>query len=173
VSRIYEALSGVIKGDKRIKIFAAIGICAILLIMLSEALPTTAQKAEKAENQIDYSDYVKSLESKTQEFISLISGAGRCKVMITLKNSSESVYAKNVEENASQGSNSLKNEYVLYDGQEGETPVLIKQYFPDVQGVAVVCDGADDVMVRENIINSISSLFNIPVNKISVSKYKG
>ena len=51
MNRIYEALSGVIKGDKRIKIFAAIGICAILLIMLSEALPTTAQKAEKAEKE--------------------------------------------------------------------------------------------------------------------------
>ncbi len=93
--------------------------------------------------------------------------------MITLKNSSESVFAKNTDENSSPGSNSLKNEYVLYDGENGEEPVLIKQYLPDVQGVAVVCDGADNSRVRESVINSISSLFNIPVTKISVSKYKG
>lgn len=171
MSKIYDAFSGVINGDKKIKIFAAIGIIAILLILLSEFIPTAAESKKKEET--DYAEYISSLENETQELLSSISGAGRCKVMITLKNSSESVYAKNIEENNNSGSISLKNEYVLYDGQEGETPVLIKQYFPDVQGVAVVCDGADNSAVRESIINTVSSLFSIPVNKISVSKYKG
>lgn len=173
MSKIYEVLGGVINGDKRIKLFAAIGIGAVILIMLSAFIPTAVQNKKPEKSQDDYSEYVDALESETQELLSSISGAGRCKVMITLKNSTESVYAKNIEENNSSGSNSLKNEYVLYDGQEGETPVLIKQYYPDVQGVAIVCDGADNPAVRESIINTVSSLFSIPVNRISVSKYKG
>ena len=96
MSKIYDAFNGVINGDKKIKIFAAIGIIAILLILLSEFIPTATESKNKEET--DYAEYISSLENETQELLSSISGAGRCKVMITLKNSSESVYAKNTEE---------------------------------------------------------------------------
>ena len=92
--------------------------------------------------------------------------------MLTLKDTKESIYAKNSDEKNDESSYSKNYEYVLYDGQDGETPVLIKQYFPQIQGVVVVCDGADNTVVRENVINSVSSLFNIPTSRISVSKIK-
>ena len=36
----------------------------------------------------------------------------------------------------------------------------------------VVCDGGDDETVREAIINTVTSLFNISTNRVSVSKIK-
>lgn len=158
--------------DKKIKLFAALGIIGIVLILLSELVPSAESDKPKAQEDISYSEYISLLETETEQLISSIDGAGRCKVMITLKNSNESVYAKNTQENNSESSYSNSYEYVLYDGQNGESPVLIKQYFPSVQGVAVVCDGADNKAVRESIVNSIASLYNISVSKISVSKYK-
>ena len=172
IARALERFAG---QDKKIKIFTLIGIIGILLILLSELLPSSGSKPRStpADTDYNYSEYILSLEEQTEALISAIDGAGRCKVMITLKDTNESVYAKNSEENKSDSSYSKKYEYVLYDGQDGETPVLIKQYFPAVQGVAIVCDGADNKVVRESIINSVSSLYNISVSKISVSKYKG
>jgi stage III sporulation protein AG len=90
--------------------------------------------------------------------------------MLTLKDTNESVYAKNSQESSNDSSYSKEYEYVLYDGDDGETPVLIKQYFPQIQGVAVVCEGGDNTAVKERIINALSSLFNISTSKISVSK---
>ena len=161
-------------GDKRIRVFVLLGLVCILLILLSELLPqgTSVRKQVKNEDTL-YADYIATLEQRTENLISSIQGAGRCKVMITLRDTPESVYAQNAQENGGNGSFSENYEYVLYDGQDGETPVLIKQYYPAVQGVAVVCDGADSTVVRENIINSIASLYNLSVSKISVSKYKG
>lgn len=172
--KIKDKISAVMRSDKKVKIFAVIGIVGILLILLSEAVPQSG--AKRSDNQqiqeISYADYIASLEKDTQNIIGSINGVGKCRVMLTLKDTKESIYAKNSDEKNDESSYSKNYEYVLYDGQDGETPVLIKQYFPQIQGVVVVCDGADNTVVRENVINSVSSLFNIPTSRISVSKIK-
>lgn len=161
------------KGDKGIKILAVIGLVGILLIALSEALPAQKQSIKTNDNDIAlYTDYAESLEKETAEIISSIEGAGVCKVMLTLKNTNESIYAENNEEDVKEGSFSKKNEYVLYDEGNGDSPLLIQQKFPQVQGVAVVCSGGDNTVVRENIIKCISALYDIPSTRINVSKLK-
>ena len=108
--KIKELLTGVKErfdsSDKRIKIFAVIGVIGIALILLSEAVPEKTEKPASApsESSTSYSDYISALEEETQELISSIDGAGRCKVMITLKDTNESVFAKNSEENKTDGS---------------------------------------------------------------------
>lgn len=170
-AKIKELLLNFKKTDKKIKTALIIGIVGMLLLGLSEAAPRE-KKTESAETQ-SYSELCTELEERTERIISSIDGAGNCKVMITLKNSNESVYAKNSQENGSDGNYSRDSEYVLYDGENGESPVLIKEYYPEVRGVVVVCSGADNVAVRENVINCISALYGIPTTKISVIKFNG
>ncbi len=161
------------KGDKGVKILIIIGLIGILLIALSEAVPSQKQSSKSADNDLaSYSDYARSLEDETAEIISSIEGAGVCRVMLTLKNTNESIYAENNEEDVNEGSFSKKSEYVLYDASSGDSPLLIQQKFPQVQGVVVVCSGGDDTVVRENIINCISALYDIPSTRINVSKLK-
>ena len=169
-NKVNEIWLKIRKSDKKIKVFIALGLIGMLLILLSEALPE--QGVKKRTEEISYTEYISSLENETKLLVEAIDGAGECRVMLTLKNTRESVYAKNSEENKSDGSYSNSYEYVLYKGQEGETPVLIKEYFPQVMGVAVVCSGADNIAVKEAVINSLSSVFDIPSSKISVSKLK-
>ncbi len=160
-------------GDRRVKLIAAAAALGVLLILISEFIPQQSAKVKSVKDDGLYAEYIASLEERTQKLVSSIDGAGRCKVMITLKTDGESVFAKNFQENQSDSSYSKNDEYVFYEGESGKSPVRIKQYFPAVQGVAVVCDGADKTEVRESIINSISSLYGVSVSKISVSKYKG
>lgn len=122
---------------------------------------------------VSYTDYIDELEDKTQNIISSIDGVGECEVMITLVSSNESVYAKNTDEKNDSSSISKSYEYVLYDSTNGDEPILIKEYFPSVQGVVVVCSGGDNNVVCERIISSVSSLYNLPSSRITVSKLKG
>ena len=169
ISEIFERIR---KSDKKMKLMIICAFIGIALIMLSEAMPFQSAKNNNADKDYSYDEYVSMLERKTENLIESINGAGECSVMLTLKNTRESVYAKNSEERRNDGSYSNSFEYVLYKGQDGETPVLVKQYFPQVMGVAVVCSGGDNVTVRENIISCLSSVFDIPTSKISVSKLK-
>lgn len=143
-------------------------VLGVALILLSELVPSGSTK--KADDSMDYQEYIVSLEEKTQDIISSIDGVGKCKVMITLCETDESFYASNIEENTDSGHISKKNEYVFYEDNNNDSPVLIKQAFPKVMGVAVVCQGGDNAFVKERVISAVSSLFGISSAKISVSK---
>ena len=174
VTKIKEKMKTFISGDsKKVKIVVAIGLVGMLLIMASEMLGSNG-KEQKKENttNFSYNDYTTQLEEKLTDVISSIQGVGECKVMITLENTAESVYATNNENKSDEKSSNKKDEYVFYESSQGETPVLIKEYLPKVQGVTVVCSGGDDITVKEKIIESVTSLFNISTNRVSVSKIK-
>lgn len=173
--KIKEYINKISNGDDRkIKILVAVGLIGIVLIFASEFLNNDVKQSDISSNsgEFDYEQYTASLEEKLEDVISSIDGVGRCKIMITLENSNESVYATDNELKSDENSVNQKDEYVLYETDNGETPVLIKEYLPQVQGVTVICDGGDNRQIQEKIINSVTALFNIPTSRVSVSKIK-
>lgn len=174
VNKIKEKINAFAANDKkRIKIIVAIGLIGMVLILASEMLSAeNKNKPDKAAAEFSYTEYTLELEDRLVSLISQIDGVGECRVMITLENSAESVYAKNYEGKSDDDSSNQKDEYVFYKASGDESPVLIKEYLPQVQGVTVVCSGGDDIEVQEKIIDSVTSLFNIPTNRVSVSKIK-
>ncbi len=160
-------------GDKKIKIIVAVGLIGMVLILASEMLPDTQSTDDTSDTAAaDYDEYTQNLENRLVSLIGEIDGVGECKVMITLENSAESVYATNNENKSDENSYDEKDEYVLYESSGDESPVLIKEYMPKVQGVTVVCSGGDDIVTKEKIIDSVTALFNLPANRVSVSKIK-
>lgn len=174
VSKIKETVKKAIVSDsKKIKIIVAVGLIGIVLIFASDLLSISQDKqTQSSDESISYEQYTDQLEDKLMQIISSIDGVGECQVMITLENTTESVYATDVEVKNDDTSTNQKDEYVIYDSENGETPVLIKEYLPKVQGVTVVCTGGENIAVKERIIESVTSLFNIPANRVSVSKIK-
>ncbi|MCC8074112.1 MAG: hypothetical protein LIO62_08320 [Clostridiales bacterium] len=164
----------ILKNDsKKVKIIVAVGLIGIVLIFFSDiGFSDSGTENSSDEQSINYSEYTDELEDKLTAIISEMSGVGECSVMITLENSTESVYATDSEEKTDDDSSDKKDSYVIYDSQNGEQPVLIKEYFPKVQGVSVVCSGGDDIAVKEKIIQTVTALFNISSNRVSVSKIK-
>jgi stage III sporulation protein AG len=43
---------------------------------------------------------------------------------------------------------------------------------PELEGVVIVCDGGDDVLVKKEITEAVSALFQIETHKIKVMKSK-
>lgn len=158
------------KKDSRKKIIIIAAALGILLILLSEInIPSDSSSAESVSTG-DYAEYVSNLNSELTEIISSIDGVGECNVMITLQNTKESVYAENSETSSDESSNSENNEYVIYNSENGDSPLLLKEEMPKVAGVAVVCTGGDNVLVQEKIINCVCALFNISSSRVSVAK---
>lgn len=154
--------------DKKTTVLFVLGIIGVLIIFLSEFVP--AHQAKKQSDEFNVYQYVNDLETETTDIISSIYGVGKCKVMITVKDTNEYVFAKNSEISSNDSNYSKNYEYVFYDGVNGDEPVLIKQYLPQIQGVAVVCEGAENSVIQSQIISAISSLYNISTSKISISR---
>lgn len=157
-----------LKKDKKAMIILIIGLTGMLLIMFSgTGNDDKKQKISDEESNI-YSEYELSL--KIEELIESIEGAGKCKAMISYICYEETVYARN--ENESRRENSEKNysgEYIIIDTGDKETGLVIKTVLPEIKGIAVVCTGGDNPIVRERIISTLSALFNISSNRISVA----
>lgn len=195
-------------GKDQFVIFILVGILLIII-----ALPTsgTAGKTEKTgigssktgqtdsgqtgspvgENAVDekkteteeYADY---LENKLEQVISMMEGAGKVKVTVTISSSSEKIVEKdmptvrnNTSENDAEGGIRNVNEMdcqeeTVYtkESDGGSAPYVVKTIQPLIEGVAVVAQGADKPEVRNNITDVIVALFDIEPHKIKVVKMK-
>ena len=66
------------------------------------------------------------------------------------------------------------SESTLYEaadsGQAEGSPYIIKELVPEIEGVVVSAQGADDEYVVDEITQAVSVLFDLPVHKIKVVK---
>ncbi len=168
-------------------IIILIGFAGILILLLSETWgkpddvkPDGEQTTNiQTQNDNEYT-YVEDIEKKLGDLIRSIEGAGRTKVMVTLENGVEQVYAtqdktKSSSSSSSEGSfeESLDNEneyIVIKTNDDSETGLIVKIIQPSIRGVAVVCDGADSAVVKQNIVEAVTAVLGISSAKVSVAK---
>lgn len=134
----------------------------------------------------DMDAYTQNLEKELESILSSVDGAGKVRVMITLKNTStkevlmEEPYSEsNVTEHDGDGGSRDTNEksqdyHVIYKESSDGTmiPFVVSEISPQVEGVAVVAEGGDSAVVKEKITGIIKALFGIEINKIAVGKMK-
>ena len=163
----------IFKSDKKTIVVAIVGVVLILIIMLSELIPVSDNKDE-VKNKNEEIDYYTTLENKVEEIISLIDGAGRTKVMITLSETTEYIYAKNESNQNKSSENSLntdtENDYVIIEQNNEDSGLLVKTIEPKIRGVAIVCEGGDNPTVQQNIYSTVSAVLNVSTARISISK---
>lgn len=85
----------------------------------------------------DTSDYEAHLEARLQTLISNLAGAGETRVMVTLQCGEESIYAADTETSAD---GTAASKHVITGG----TGLVETIQTPQVQGVAVLCQGGED-----------------------------
>ena len=172
-----------IKKDKKLLLLLAAGMLGMLLLLATEFLPAGSEGEEASEVRSpeeaarDQGTYLSDVEKNLEEIISSIAGAGRTKVMVTLENSEESVWAtqgnRSEESGGADGGGqySSEEEYVLIRSSASEEGgLLLKIIQPRIRGVAIVCDGGDNVYVREKITAAVASVLDISTAKISIAK---
>jgi len=161
-------------GNQKSRILLFLGVSGILLIFLSSLPEREKTASDNISETPSSSAYTDDLSSRLEDFISSIEGAGEAKVLITLENSGEDRYLKAENIDRVVGSDSEKaarsEEYVLTDGEDGKTAVLVSSFEPEIRGVAVVCEGGDDAAVRARITDAVAILFHISSARVSVSK---
>lgn len=165
-----------LKIDKKTALFVVVGFTAILIIFFSEFNSSSGSVKEKSLSTEDMSSvtYCEYLEDKVKEIVESIEGAGKSKVMITLSETTEYIYATNDKDVRKSDDNSddstFENDYVIIENNSNDTGLLVKTIEPKVRGVAVVCEGGSDSAVQRQIYSAVSAVLNISTSRISISK---
>jgi stage III sporulation protein AG len=113
--------------------------------------------------------YKKQLQKELSELLSQMEGAGKTQVMITFADDGETYLDKNTSKDETR----MEETTVVYDNGETESPYVIRQEQPRVEGVVVVAEGGDRPSVEEQIRNAVMSLFGIEAHKVIVVKMSG
>lgn len=157
------SLSKTLNGPKS-KLFMAamIGGVSMVLILLSEL--GSEQKVSSLEEGVQsVITYQLQLESRLEELISQMNGAGKTTVMVTLETGEEAVYAVDTRTGDMQ---TQKTHVLLDDG----TALKETVYLPQVCGVAILCEGGSNIQVTVRITEMVSALLDIPSNRICVAQ---
>lgn len=132
----------------------------------------------------DSNTYITEIENKFENILKKVSGIGEVEVAITLKASKEQVPLTDSPytqeslnevdgEGGSRTNNSVKREdsTVLVTGEDGNSkPYIVQELEPDVEGVVVIAEGADNAKIVLDIVEAAEVLFDVPAHKVKVMK---
>ena len=172
---ILENLKNLKIGKKNL-ILVAIAIFIMVLLLVSEFLtPENTESISKENTEIYSSQYIEKTEKELEALLENISGAGEVKVMITLENCYENVFAKGYSEKNDSKTDSQKSEseeeyIIIKNGSNNEECLVVKVLQPTVKGVAVIAQGAGNTQVKNAITQTVCALFDISTAKVSVEK---
>lgn len=180
---IYEK----IKNVKHIEYFILILAIAIVLSMVGNIFTSSKDKASIKVQDVEPSklsqeqciDYNK--EERLKDLLSAIKGAGAVEVMIAYKSSKEIVPAMNSTESSTQTEESdnnggkritkqldINSQPVSMSTSQGSQALITKEIEPEIQGVIVVAEGAEDIKVRLELQNAVQTLLGINANQVEV-----
>ena len=158
-----------IKKDKKTMLILLIGLIGMILVLFSG----DSSDNEKADVDYENNNAICSeheLAQQIEKLIQSIEGAGKCKAMITYNSYEETVYAQNENRDINtNGEERYTGEYIILDSGDNESGLAIKIISPEIKGVAIVCQGGNNPIIKEQIVSSISALFNISSNRISIA----
>lgn len=169
---------------------ALLSLIGLLLILLGNfygepevsPIPEKAVQADSSE-QGEFAGRREevAMENKLAAILSKVQGAGRVDISVSLSGSTVKKYEKNVikevkvtEEKGAQGvirtTNETKENLQLMTNREKgtEQPVVITEEKPVVRGIIIVADGANDSLVKENLLRAAEAGLNVSANKITV-----
>lgn len=139
--------------------------------------------AEQAWKDSDVETYRMQLCAQLKEFLQKVDGVGQTEVYITMHSSEEiivernSPYTRRSEEEVQDENKRVvtetenESEVVLIQDENGEqSPIVVKEITPMVRGVVIAAQGADNVQVKNEIIQLVMALFGIEEHKIRVVK---
>lgn len=147
---------------------------------------TSKEQVEiKEEGDSEVLSYQEKQEKDLEKILSKIEGVGEVEVVINFQSSEVKVPAvdnssqkSTTEETDSEGGTRVNSQetdgdkIVMSNNSSGSEPVILKTEKPEVLGVMVVAEGAEDSKIKYEITKAISSLYNISVDKVNVLAMK-
>lgn len=171
----YKAITEKIKvmmSDKKISAII-ISIAAVFMVLLintgNDNKKTVTEEVTTAVSVLSINDIQTEIENRLEEMIKNVQGAGNVSVMVSLRSSGEYIYAENSRKENNGEKQLQDNEIVIYESDNGnDEGLIVSVKSPEIEGVAVVCDGGNSSVVRAEITGLITSLFGIGADRVYV-----
>lgn len=163
-------------------------VLLVITLFVVKNIFKTGNKAEispklQTDVQIEKIAEERNIEKELEEILSQIKGVDEVKVLITYSETQRVVPLYN--ENSSRSSTEEKdndggerfientdvNKEVVSDSNQN--PITEKIVYPKMEGAIIIAKGAENIAVKEKIINAVEAATGLAVHKIQVFEMKG
>jgi stage III sporulation protein AG len=142
-------------------------------------------KKEKNESIAEYED---RYENQLKEALEQIVGLDQVSVVVNVDATEAKVYEKNItsqsqitDETDREGGKrnvedkSMDEQVVIVRKGDQETPIIVKTKKPEIRGVLVVAKGADNIHLKNMIVEAVTKVLGVPSHRVAVlpKKTKG
>ncbi len=156
------------KKDRKILLLSIGAVVGVLLLIFGSAGLGDAQEdaaAEHSEVPPDPDAYAQSVEHQIVEICSRVQGVGTVTAVVTLQGGYRAIYATD----AQSSSTGYKSSTVLIGSGSSEKAILLGYENPQISGIGIVCEGAEDPAVRQSVLSLVSAAFDVGTNKIYIA----
>lgn len=136
---------------------------------------------KKSEGSGEIADYEATYENQLKEALEHIVGVEDVTVMINLDASETKVLEKNTVVQSQQTDEvdreggkrkvedmSRDEQVVIIRNGEQETPIVLKTKKPEIRGVLIVAKGAENLKVKQMVIEAVTRVLDVPNHRVSV-----
>ena len=142
------------------------GIVIIGLVIIAIIVFAFSGVDNRKENTKNKNNETGQLETRLEKILSGVKGAGNVEVMIVFKDSGRENIAMNTKYSEDgDGRSSSEQTAVVSSGKE---PIVVQKNIPQVQGVIVTAQGAEDETVRENLKKAVEAVLPVLPHRIEV-----
>ena len=158
----FKSFIAKIKSVKNIEIYVAavLGLAVVAVLVFGGVFST---KNSAKSTTLD--SYISQMEHKIVSVVENIEGCGKVAVAISHDAYEEKVYAYEKDKNPDGTETST---VVLVKGE----PLVIKTLPPNILGVVIVAEGADNPIIKMKIKEVVVTLLDVDVSKVQVFTHK-
>ena len=162
------------------KLLIILGVCGILLILISSFFSGDAEKQKSTADTVTYTaeEYCQTLQKDIKNIVTGITGDKNPTVVVTLESGIRYNYASADETDISsstgsttdQSSESKKQSYITVKTSDGgEQALIVTEIMPEIRGVAIICEGGNSEATAEKIKNAVTAALNITSKRVYIS----
>ena len=151
-----------LKQSKHKEVFVAIALAMVVLVVL------VLGNVPKQEPSSEVDAYIASMETKLQKIVESIDGCGKATVAISYSSTESKEYAFENTTSTESGVVVQTSTIVLVNGQ----PLVLKNLTPNILGVVVVAEGANNAITKMKIVDAVVTLLDVETNKVQVFDHK-
>lgn len=171
-----DKLKVVLSRLKNGKLICILGALGVLLILLSGTFTSDKQEIS-IDEEFDITVYQQQLEKDIEKLVKDITSC-RATVVITLDSDIKYNYAdetklsdslREADTATDKSTDSEKNRVIITDSSGNQNALIVNRELPQIRGVAVVYDGANNNEINEKIKNCLMATLSVTSKRIYIS----
>ena len=147
-------------------------VILILLVGLVLMLIPSDRESAKVDSPAPAAAETVDVSQKLQQILGKMDGVGRVEVMLSIAFGEKTIYQYDQDISGGESGTNRLDTVIVTDSNRTESGLVQQVNPPTYLGAIIVCQGADNVSVRLNIIEAVSKVTGLGTDRISVLKMK-